>query len=254
MTHRLDVVLADVPATITSDDEAVASDVARLWGHAASPSVSPDSRVFEVHAGTDAANATALLQLATDVNAHCLTHTPHVAFHAAVVTRGAHCVVICASSGTGKSTLTVALLQRGWSYVSDEALCLDAHSGRLVPYPRPIGLLPWSRSVLGVPWPGPPDVESLHSPTELGAGPASAPERVTDVVVLARTGRSTPLLQSARRQFVASEVLRRSFNHFRDPAAAFTTVHALVAGAHPHRLDVGTPAASAEVLESAVLS
>lgn len=49
---------------------------------------------------------------------------------------------MAAHSGTGKSTTTAALMPYGWTYLSDEAVALDAGSTVLQGIPKPISLTP----------------------------------------------------------------------------------------------------------------
>jgi hypothetical protein len=53
-----------------------------------------------------------------------------VPVHAAAVTRGERCAVICAPSGGGKSTLTAAFVRRGWRAVGDDKLLLRLADGK----------------------------------------------------------------------------------------------------------------------------
>lgn len=59
--------------------------------------------------------------------------------HAGVVGWGGGAVVIPGRSFSGKSTLTLALLEAGASYLSDEYAVID-RAGRVHPFPRPISL------------------------------------------------------------------------------------------------------------------
>jgi len=47
-----------------------------------------------------------------------------VPIHAAAVVRDADCAILCAPSGGGKSTLTAALIRRGWRTLGDDKLLL----------------------------------------------------------------------------------------------------------------------------------
>jgi len=60
--------------------------------------------------------------------------------HAAVVARDDRAVILPAWSGTGKSTLCAALVQRGWRFLSDEFCLLHLTDGSIHPLPRPIPL------------------------------------------------------------------------------------------------------------------
>jgi len=60
--------------------------------------------------------------------------------HAGVVERGGHAAIFPGNAGRGKSTLTAALVSRGWRLLSDEAALIDPVDGLLHPAPRPISL------------------------------------------------------------------------------------------------------------------
>jgi HprK-related kinase A len=61
-------------------------------------------------------------------------------FHSAVVEKGGRAVILAGPPGSGKSTLCVALLARGWRLLSDEFALLDPARGCLQPIPRPVAL------------------------------------------------------------------------------------------------------------------
>lgn len=75
----------------------------------------------------------------------CVANHAHqyLIIHAAVIERGGRAVVLPAPPGSGKSTLTAALIHHGWRLLSDE-LCLVQRggddAGRLIPLPRPVSL------------------------------------------------------------------------------------------------------------------
>jgi hypothetical protein len=50
--------------------------------------------------------------------------------HAAAVVKGAACAVICAPTGGGKTTLTAALVRRGWQVVGDDKILLRMNEGQ----------------------------------------------------------------------------------------------------------------------------
>lgn len=68
-------------------------------------------------------------------------HAHHyVVYHAAVLERNGRALVLPAPPGSGKSTLTAALAQRGWRLLSDELALLDARDGQLYGLARPVNL------------------------------------------------------------------------------------------------------------------
>ncbi|MBE7384805.1 MAG: hypothetical protein F6J95_025750 [Leptolyngbya sp. SIO1E4] len=57
-------------------------------------------------------------------------------FHAGAIAQGHKGLLIASPSGGGKSTLTSRLCQQGWRYLSDDAVPLDLHTGKLFPFPQ----------------------------------------------------------------------------------------------------------------------
>lgn len=211
-------------------------------------------RVRSPHLDEEAADRSGALELLlTAVNLGVVAHTTYLAVHAGVVTRSGRTIVLPAASGTGKSTLVAALLTRGWSYVSDEALALEWSSGRVRPYPRPVALSAWSSTALHL---GPGTAagrDQVFVPRSLGAAVDWSPGPVTDVVLLDRTGASTAPISGCHRQDVLVALLRRGFTHLQDLPAAMTCLGRLVRHAEVHRLVLGNPRTSAASLEAAVL-
>lgn len=64
----------------------------------------------------------------------------YILLHAAVLAKDGMAVVMPAPPGSGKSTLTAALMLSGWQLLSDEFALIDPDDGRLIPLPRPISL------------------------------------------------------------------------------------------------------------------
>ena len=60
--------------------------------------------------------------------------------HAGVVERSGRALLLPASPGSGKSTLTAGLMHRGFRLFSDEHALARPSDGRLVPVPRPVAL------------------------------------------------------------------------------------------------------------------
>ena len=66
----------------------------------------------------------------------------HLLFHAAALSNHNRGIIIVADSGCGKTTLTLALMTRGFRFLSDEIAALSLSDGQLVPYYRCL----WIRS------------------------------------------------------------------------------------------------------------
>lgn len=93
-----------------------------------------------------------LEQLPTVINEYAVRSAGCVVLHAGAVRSPAGAVVVMpAPPGAGKSTLTAALIQGGWDYVTDEAVGIRAGSLQAVAYAKPLALDPASRAALGLP-------------------------------------------------------------------------------------------------------
>ncbi len=60
--------------------------------------------------------------------------------HAAAVERSGIGIVLCADSGTGKTSLTAALITRGFGYLSDEAVVLSSEYDSVSGFNKPLSL------------------------------------------------------------------------------------------------------------------
>ena len=70
------------------------------------------------------------------------------ALHAAAIHDGARALLLPALGGTGKTTLTAALLAAGYGYLSDDVAPLDAETLDVWPLPLPLRIKPGSVAVL----------------------------------------------------------------------------------------------------------
>lgn len=95
----------------------------------------------------------------------CVFQRPHQYFmvHAGVVANQGRAAILPGRAGSGKSTLSAALVQNGWRLLSDEVALIRPSDGMLQPVPRPISLKQESidtirrlapGAVLGPEWPG----------------------------------------------------------------------------------------------------
>lgn len=195
----------------------------------------------------------ALSAALTAVNLAAVRHTSLLALHAAVLTRRGRTLVVPARSGAGKSTLAACLLRQGWAYVSDEALALDRTSGRLVSYPRPLGLSEWSCHAVGDPAGTPGDGETVVTASDLGAVVDRSPGPVRHVVVLERTGDgSRPSTTRIERSEALGELLQRGFTFHHDAASALRMTVEVLRSAQTLRLRLGDPWVAAEHLTAVV--
>jgi len=158
--------------------------------------------------------------------------SPLLCMHAAVVAGADGLVVIPGRSGLGKTTLAACLVQAGFGYVSDECLAVHRETGQITAFPRPLALDGdvWSMFSQVADATPPPGTEAFISPHVLGkVGPAHG--TVRDIVLAVRDP-SYPIskvsLEATTRGPAVELLLTRAFNHFRDPAASFAAVVALV--------------------------
>ena len=80
--------------------------------------------------------------------------------HAGMVAADGHGCVIHGPSGAGKTTLTIALATRGTSYVTDETVCLDPATLRVIPFPKPLTIKRGSQDLLAKFKPAPERIDS----------------------------------------------------------------------------------------------
>lgn len=72
----------------------------------------------------------------------CVSSYAHqyVIIHAAIIERRGRAAILAAPPGSGKSTLTAALIGRGWRLLSDELTLIDPSRGLAVAIARPVSL------------------------------------------------------------------------------------------------------------------
>ncbi len=196
--------------------------------------------------------------LNANLNSTAMELSPCLCIHAGVVACDEGVVAFPGRSGAGKSTLTSACLQQGFDYVSDEGLCLDYDQASVRPYPRPIGLSPWSAAAMGERRAG-GGVEAgedwLLSAADLGSRatlPGTPQLRVVHVVLLDRRADIAAALHEAERREAIEALLTMSFNHYKRPADSLALVATVVAEARVSRLTYSDPHEAAALLAAEV--
>ena len=189
-------------------------------------------------------------QLLAEANRLAVEAYSSFAVHSGVVAKGERVVAFPAQTGGGKSTLTAACVLDGFSYVSDEALCVDLETAEVMPYPKPLGLSPASRDLLGLPpatapWGG--VRESVVNVEEFGGVPAVGFLKLSDVVI-AEYGHSEQTLEPAPASEVMTTLLRMSFNSYKHPEASFRLTARLAREVQGWRLRYGDPLRAAALL------
>jgi hypothetical protein len=206
----------------------------------------------DTHSVRCADDAQTVAHVLTRLNEQVLLGSGLLTVHAGVVRARAGVVAWPAASGAGKSTLVAAALLRGYGYLSDEALCLDA-DGRAVPYPKPITLDPWAVTTLGLAAlrtgsgsSSDDGAELAFAPHAVGASVEGSAGALAAVVLLRRD--TTPSLLPAGSDEAVAALLRHSFNHWRMPGAAVDSVHRAVQAAGVYRLSYDDPRDGVELL------
>jgi hypothetical protein len=164
-----------------------------------------------------------------EITAEVVRASPLHCLHAGVVGGADGLIAVPGASGLGKTTAIAALTMAGFDYLSDEALALDRTSGRAFAFPRPLQVSGASCRVLGIAAPTVADTDEIMiAPAELGQVGTSG--RVRDVLLLRRRPGVVHVAPGGRAAAVA-ELLRRSFNHYRDPRSSTRSVIELVRAA-----------------------
>lgn len=70
------------------------------------------------------------------INALVPKLSPYILLHAAVLSLNGVGIIFPASSGFGKTTLSLALLMHGFKYLTDEVAIINPHSFHILPLPR----------------------------------------------------------------------------------------------------------------------
>lgn len=117
---------------------------------------------------------------------------PYFLIHAASVSRGGCAVLLPGSRRAGKTTLAIALVLRGWRYLSDDIAAVCPEPLVAVPFPRHFSIRKDVRDLLAAlsggerrgSWVRPlkPSLDRFFSPDKLWKGSLGEPARVTHVI------------------------------------------------------------------------
>jgi len=88
--------------------------------------------------------------------------------HAGVVSRHGKGVLLIGDSNFGKSTLVLALLKRGFTFLSDELAAISRADGMVYPYPRYLGIRPETLKHLELKIPNTADDDFGSYPVKIG--------------------------------------------------------------------------------------
>lgn len=252
---------------IRTNDSDFGEDVAGLFVHFPSSSDDPD-HVFTVARNpdryslfrdddrleVDVRRDEVLLDLLVAINEATILGLRSFVVHAGVVTRDGVVIAFPADKRAGKSTIVAALLQRGFDYVTDEALVLG-DGDQITPYPKALWLTHTSRKALDL---NDGDLRTTVSnkfkspvmPGELGAEVATSQELiVSHVVVLDRSGESARI-EAVPESEVAYQLIHHSFNRDANPREWVHTAGRMARSSIGLRLSYGEIREAAETVEA----
>jgi hypothetical protein len=158
--------------------------------------------------------------------------------HGSACARNDDAIVVCADSGSGKSSVLVRLVDDGWQSISEDVCAIDLRGERPRVWPGP----PWVRVAQGEP--GPRDSSAMFvsadkTAWDVAAVQAPGPCDLARVVLLEPPGGDAPVIDAMRR----ADALRALARHavwLQDPddrgRQLFEPVAALVAKVETVRL------------------
>jgi hypothetical protein len=191
------------------------------------------------------------LALLTRINELVIDRYRGLAVHSGAVAIRDRVIAFPGPTGAGKSTFTVASVRTGFTYVSDEALCMRWADGVIDGYPRAIHLDTNALDLLGIKRPDAFEScpEAAIGPSEIGADLAADSLRLAEVVLLRRKPGPPAITPTARSQNLA-ELLRLSFNHYKAPAAALALLTGQVQRTRSWILNYSDPIEAAWLLKA----
>ncbi|MCH8745771.1 MAG: hypothetical protein IIB31_09005 [Chloroflexi bacterium] len=146
--------------------------------------------------------------------------TSHLLLHSGSVAKDGAGIVIPGESGSGKSSLTLALLESGYEYFSDEIAVVDSQSGELRSFPKPVSIKNRSNfpNLFGPEnlWFGPEsDVQDsvwyVH-PEDLGAVVADKPVPIRYIIFPTRCAPSDAALRPLTAGQALTQLVANSIN------------------------------------------
>jgi hypothetical protein len=194
----------------------------------------------------------------------CLATTMNcwLIIHAAVLARDGHGLILPGRPGSGKSTLTAVLVQRGWRLLSDEHAIIEPGTGLLLPSPRPISLKNHSIELVRALWPDAAmsePVEDTHKGTiahlrvpRTSIAAATVAVRPRWVVFPAYGADRPPALEAIGKGETLVRLAENSFNYSLHGAHGFRVLADLVDGCGTFDLGYASVTAAADLVEAMV--
>jgi hypothetical protein len=170
--------------------------------------------------------------------------------HAAVLARDERGVLLIARSGGGKTTLSLALVDRGWAHLSDDVAAIHASTGIVSPLPAPASIKDVTRwDEMSSFWSGVdvprPEKEFLIPVSHLASGPT--PQVGADLICFLEFG---PVAQPRAVELTTGEAMALFSQHSGSLEPAAVGRYAEVCRrARCARLLYGSSAAGIELIE-----
>lgn len=200
--------------------------------------------------------APALLHAVWDIHAIVPRATrDFLDLHAGSLSRSGHGLLLPASQDVGKSTLTVALMEAGFDYLSDEVAAIDPVTGRVYPFPKWVQLDPETLNF----FPGLEErlddrrgltgrlLARFVRPQDLGAKPAE-PARPRWIVFLDAVRGGPPRLEPLARSAAVERMAENSSNLYRYGDRGVILLSRVAREAQAFNLSGGTPKERAALL------
>ena len=166
--------------------------------------------------------------------------------HAGAVARDGQGLLLPAETASGKSSLTLGLLEKGASYLSDDLAALDPVTNRAYPFPKRIKLIPDAleyfpgleerlvdRDLPFTQW------ERFVRPEDVGAGVAE-PATVRWIVFPTSAFGGPPVLEPMTKAESVKEMAANCLNLYRFGEAGVVLLSRIASGAEAFRLTGGS--------------
>ncbi|MEO1767720.1 HprK-related kinase A [Thiobacter aerophilum] len=163
----------------------------------------------------------------------------YLVVHAAVIEQKGRAAILPAPPGSGKSTLTAALVQRGWRLLSDELTLIDPETGLVHALARPVSLKNTSLPLLRAWAPeavfGPPAHDTLKGtvahmkPPQESVARMEEPAHPAWVIFPRYVPDSAPRLTPHPRAHALLELAHNAFNYSALGSCGYDTLARLIA-------------------------
>jgi len=199
------------------------------------------------HIVSSGAAATAAMYLLWHINLSVVRESPeYLLFHASGAALQGAAMVFPAPPESGKTTLVAGLLQRGLSYLTDEAVAIDPSSGLAHPYPKSLSVdwgswdvLPDLRPTVDPQLAPFAAVQWQVDPRTIGPGIISSPCPVAFVISPRFEQGAVTRLEPISRAQGALLLVTNAFNFDRHGAAGLDAIAKTVRRAQCYRLVLG---------------